>query len=93
MNAQSVTSMKQKATSVQFAANVNMASSSTSQPIKILTDSESKTNIQPLPKHCLCECLCLHLQMHTSLSAAEPDLNPDTPDAIPEIPRPFSTQG
>ena len=92
MNAKSDTSVKRKVTSAHFAANANMASSSTSQPIDILTDSEDETDIRPLPKYRFCKCLCLHLQTHASSSAAEPNLNPDTTDGIPEILCPSPTQ-
>lgn len=82
------TSVKRKATSTQFSAAPNMASSSTSQVIEILTESEDETDIRPLPNR-ICECLRLHLQTRRFSSPTHPDLNPDTSidvDGIPEVP-------
>ena len=79
-------SVKRKPTFAQFSAAPNMASSSTSQAIEILTESEDETDIRPLSNR-VCECLRLHLQMLTSSSPTHPDLNPDTSvNGIPEVP-------
>ena len=87
MKDKSATSLKRKPTSAQFLATANVASSSKSQPIDILTDSETDTRTPP--KLHICECLHLHLQMSTSSSTAQPDFNPDThmdTDDIPQLP-------